>query len=141
MYTKKEKGNVGLVKAIASLTVQKIHVSIPIEEDLKYDLIAEKNGICKTIQVRYCTPSKGALAVKLKSVWSNKKGNHIVVRQKGDFDILAVYCPSNDKVYFIDDKDFKNTTVIYFRLSKPKGGNQHKIRMAEDYLKCDKLFY
>lgn len=140
MYTTKEKGNIGLAKTIAELTVQKIHVSIPIEEDLKYDLISEKDGVCKTIQVRYCTPSNNALAVKLKSVWSDKKGNHIIVRKKGDFDILAVYCPSNDKVYFVDDKSFENTTVIYLKLMETKGNNQHTARMASDYLECDKLF-
>jgi hypothetical protein len=138
MYTKKEKGNIGLAKAMAELTVQKIHVSIPIEEDLKYDLVVEKEGVCKRMQVRYCTPSESVLAVKLKSVWSDKKGNHVVVRQKGDFDILAVYCPSNDEVYFVDDKGFENTTVIYLRLFKSK--NNHKVRMAKDYLDCGKLF-
>jgi hypothetical protein len=49
------------------------HVSLPISEHLKYDLIAEKNGVCKRIQVKFTTAKNGILNIKLKSVWSNKK--------------------------------------------------------------------
>ena len=140
MYSKKEKGDIGLVKTIANFTEERVHVSLPISEHLKYDLIAEKDGICKRVQVRFTTENNGTLSVKLKSVWSDRKGNHILKREKGDFDILAVYSPSNDKVYFVDDKSFENSTAICLRLKKSTGNNHHTIRNAEDYENCNDMW-
>ena len=141
MYTKKEKGDIGLAAAISYLVKNGIHISIPLSEHLKYDVIGEKNGICKRIQVRFTTPKKnGVMEVKLKSVWSNKKGNHILKRGIGDFDILAIYCPQNDKTYFIGDGDFNNTTAINLRLKEISDKNQHKSRLAEDFENCTKFW-
>ncbi len=42
MGTTQEKGNLGLVKAIADLTEKGLSVSLPISESEYYDLIAEK---------------------------------------------------------------------------------------------------
>ena len=140
MNTKKEKGDIGLSKAIASLVLQKIHVSIPISEDLKYDLLGEKDGIIKRVQVRFSTPVNDILPVKLKSSWSNRQGVHINKRKQGDFDILAVYCPKNDNVYFVDDSEFTNTTSINIRLKDRKQRNQHPARFAEDFIDCTRYF-
>jgi hypothetical protein len=140
MLTKKEKGDIGLAKVISELTVIGVHVSLPISEHLKYDMIGEKNGILKRIQVRYATAKNGKIEIKLKSVWSNKKGNHILLRTKGDFDILAAYCPDTDKTYFLDDKTFNNTTAITLRFDGAIGGNQFGVRMATDYIGCLDMF-
>ncbi|MDD5193955.1 MAG: group I intron-associated PD-(D/E)XK endonuclease [Candidatus Nanoarchaeia archaeon] len=139
MNTKKEKGDIGLAKTIADLTKNGIHVSLPISEHLKYDIIGEKNGICKKIQVRYTTPKEnGIMSVKLKSVWSNKKGNHVLKRNIGDFDILAIYCPLNEKSYYIEDKNFINETSINFRVNENIKTNQkHKSRLAKDFENCN----
>jgi hypothetical protein len=140
MYTKKQKGDIGLAKAIAELTCMDVHVSLPLSEHLKYDIIGEYKGILKRIQVRYTTAKNNKIEIKLKSVWSNKKGNHILLREKGDFDILAAYCPNTNKVYFLDDKTFDNTTAITLRLQNQVGGNQFEVRMANNYIHCLPLF-
>ncbi len=115
-------------------------MSIPVEEDLKYDLIAERNGICKRVQVRYTTPRNNILRVKLRSCWANSKGVHTINRKQGDFDILAVYCPTNNIVYFIDDKEFDNSTGINFKLLESEKKNQYKSRMENEYIDATKLF-
>lgn len=141
MYTKKEKGDIGLAEAIACLVKNGIYVSIPMSEHLKYDIIGEKNGVCKRIQVRFTTPKiNGVMEVKIRSVWSNKKGSHVLKRNIGDFDILAVYCPQNNKTYFIDDVAFNNATSINLRLRENAADNNSKSRWAEDFENCIKLW-
>jgi len=80
------------------------------------------------------------MEVKLKSVWSNKKGNHILKRDVGDFDILAIFCPQNNKTYFINDNAFNNSTAINLRLRENSVCNKHKSRWAEDFEDCVKFW-
>ena len=139
MGTTQKKGNLGLVKAITDLTEKDIAVSLPISESERYDLIAEKNNICKTVQVRYTSLKNGKMEIKLKSVWSNGEGFQVRNRQKNDFDILAVYCPDTQKNYYLDASKFENGNGITLRVEDPKVKN-NKIRMAEDYLEVDYMF-
>ena len=127
MHTKKQKGDIGLAKVIATLTECDFHVSIPISEHLKYDIVIEKDGVCKTMQVRFCTPNQSVLKIKLKSSWSNKVGNHVSKRKVGDFDYLGIYCPSNRECYFLHDSDFENTTQINLRLISSKATNAKQV--------------
>jgi len=140
MHIKKHKGDVGLTCAMAELTKQEINVSIPISEHLKYDLIAEKDGVLKRVQVRHAKAINGSMSVKLRSIWSNRAGNHVVVRKKGDFDILAAYCPETGKTYFIDDASFDCESTITFRIASVRESGGGISRMSEDFVDCSRFF-
>ena len=135
MHEKKAKGDIGVVFVIANLTEQGWNVSLPITEHASYDLIAEKQGICKRVQVRYTTPCNGSLRVKLRSCWSDKNGIHTRLRRTEDFDILAVFNPSSKESYFIDSKDFTNISCLTLRLAETKNNQITGIRMVQEYRK------
>lgn len=140
MHERKEKGDIGVAKAIASLVSSGIRVALPLSEHLRYDIVGEHDGVFKSIQVRYTTAHDDQLDVKLKSVWSNKAGNHILYRKKSDFDILAIYCPNNDSVYFVGGEEFNNTSGISLFLKDRKKHNQYSPRLAKDYENVLRLF-
>lgn len=140
MHIKKHKGDIGLTCVMAELTKQEINVSLPLSEHLKYDLIAEKGGVLKRVQVRYTTVSNGSMRIKLKSVWSNQAGVHVVNRKKGDFDILAAYCPNTGKTYFIEDSTFDCGNSITIRINPAKGVGGGIRREAEDFVDCARFF-
>src|SRR4051812_41091452 len=120
MHIKKQKGDLGVVHAIAETTSQGWNVSLPITEHASYDFIAENNGVCKRVQVKYTTPNSGVLKARLRSCWADRHGSHARKREKRDFDILAIYNPNNKRTYFIDSNDFDNGTQLLLRLSLPK---------------------
>lgn len=132
MGVTQEKGNLGLVKTIADLTEKGISVSLPISESENYDLIAEKDNTCKTVQVRHTKIYKGTIPVKLKKVWTNGNGYQVKNREKEDFDVLAIYCPDTSEIYYLDARSFDNGNCITLRTTAPKVKNS-KIRMASDY--------
>ncbi len=134
MHNTKDKGDKGLAFTIAFATEQGWSCCVPLSEHQSYDLIAEKDGVCKRIQARYTTPKNGKLAVKLASSWADKQGNHSITRSKGDYDTLSVYDPLNKRVYFINDEEFENVRAITLRLEPSKNGQKKGIRMAEDFL-------
>ena len=86
MHEKKIKGDIGFAFAIAVATEQGWSCCIPFSEHCSYDFIAEKNGKCKRVQVKYTTPSaEGVLKVKLASSWADKHGVHTKKRKFSDF--------------------------------------------------------
>jgi hypothetical protein len=120
MHMKKIKGDIGVTAAIADLTKLGWNVSVPISEHTKYDLVIEKDNVCYRVQVRYTSMKNGVLNVKLRSCWADKHGCHTKDRKSGDFDILAVYCPQNNQLYYIKDSMFTNSTGVNIRIEKPK---------------------
>jgi len=140
MTTKQKKGDLGVCKAIADLSSQGVNVSIPISESQGYDVILEKNGLCKTAQVKYCTAkANGSLQIALRSKWSTKGKNNYKARKSGKFDILVVYCPDTDECYYFLDNEFTNSHYLWIRIREPKQ-MQKKVRLAKEYKSVDRAF-
>jgi len=133
VHTKKDKGDIGVAHTIATLTSQGWHVAMPLSEHTKYDLIAEKDGTCCRVQVRYTTPKKNILLVKLRSSWADRNGTHDIKRKQGDYDILAIYNPASKTVYFLSDLSFLNETSITLRLDRKVTVDS---KLASEYLTC-----
>ena len=72
--TNKEKGNSGLGMAIAYFSTNGYTVSIPLNDTQDYDLVVEKDGHLKTIQVKAtgCRTKNNIFQVALKSCGGTK---------------------------------------------------------------------
>jgi Protein of unknown function (DUF3257). len=130
-----DKGDVGVAYTIARLTELGWTVGVLLTEHARYDLLAEKNGKFIKVQVRYVVSEKDRIPVKLVSKWRTSSGNKRIVRQQGDYDILAVFCPCTKKVYFVSEQELgTNLTGITLRLKPTNKANGRKVRMADDFL-------
>ena len=138
MKTKKEKGDIGLTASISEFTKEGYHVSLPIAEHLKYDMVIEKNNNLARVQCRYTTAKENLMRVKLRSVWSNRKGVHKIKRNHNDYDILSVYCPNTNQCYFLADQEFEAQTALELNLKEEH--HSEKTRTAKDYISCDRAF-
>ena len=105
------------------------NVSIPWGENIRYDLVSEKDGVFKRIQVKYVTPKDGRLVVFLRSAnnWNTIK---YILK---DIDIMAAYDPKNDKIYFIPITMFSNKSRVNLRLSAPKNNQKKNVIWASDF--------
>ena len=104
--TNKEKGNSGLGMAIAYFTTNGYIVSIPLNDTQDYDLIIEKNGELKTVQVKAtgCKTASGTYQVALKSCGGTNGGTYkTLIETKIDFlfvlnEDLEMYLIPKDKI-------------------------------------------
>lgn len=123
MHGKKVKGDNALAQAIARMTELEWVVGVLLTEHAKYDFLAEKNGRVLRVQARYAAPSKAykgkVLSVKLRTSWADKHGNHSRPRQRGDFDLLAAYCPETRKVYFVTDEQLGDRSSAFNLVLEP----------------------
>jgi hypothetical protein len=135
-HVKKDRGDLGVAKCIADVTLQGWVISIPITEHATYDLVAEKGGVLLRLQVKYRTAIGDKVCIGLKGTWSDKWGSHIRPFKSGSYDILAVYCPDTDTCYYVKEKEFSTySSAITLRLKEAKNSQKSGVRMASQYTK------
>lgn len=129
MAITKQKGDIAEAFVTYLLKQNGFNVLIPWGEDNRYDLVTEKNGIFKRIQVKYATPKGGTIEVRARSC----NNYNIIHYSPKDIDIIAVYSPKQNKVYFVPLNGIKNRSTSTLRLEPTKNKQKKFIVMASNY--------
>jgi Holliday junction resolvase-like predicted endonuclease len=125
----KQKGDIAEAFVTYLLKQNGFNVLLPWGEDNRYDLVTEKNGIFKRIQVKYATPKDGIVEVRIRSC----NNYNIIHYSPKDIDIIAVYAPNQNKVYFIPLNGIKNKSVCKLRFEPTRNKQNKFIVMASKY--------
>ncbi len=129
MAITKQKGDIAEAFVTYLLKQNGFNVLIPWGEDNRYDLVTEKNGVFKRIQVKYATPKNGAIELRVRSC-----NNYTVLRYSPkDIDIIALYSPETKKVYFVSMNSIKNKSLCKLRLTPTKNKQKKFIVMASKF--------
>lgn len=129
MAITKQKGDIAEAFVTYLLKRKGFNVLIPWGEDNKYDLVTEKNGVFKRVQVKYVTPKNGVLEVPMRS----SNNYNIIHYSSKDIDIIAAYSSQQSKVYLIPLNKIKNRRVCKLRLIPTKNRQKKYIIMASKY--------
>ena len=129
MAITKQKGDIAEAFVTFLLKQHGFNVLIPWGEDNRYDLVTEKNGVFKRIQVKYATPKDGAVEVRIRSC----NNYNIIHYSSKDIDIIAVYSPEENKVYFIPLNGIKNRSICKLRLKPTRNKQKRFVVMASKY--------
>lgn len=129
MAITKQKGDVAEAFVTYLLKQNGFSVLVPWGEDNRYDLVTEKNGVFKRIQVKYATPKNGAVEVRARSC-----NNYNIIRYSPkDIDIIAVYSSGSNKVYFIPLSGIGDRSTCNLRLEPTKNKQKKFIVLASKY--------
>ncbi len=129
MAITKQKGDIAEAFVTYLLKQNGFNVLIPWGEDNRYDLVTEKNGVFKRIQVKYVASSNGALEVNIRS----SNNYNVIHYSPKDVDIIAAYLPKQNKVYFIPLSSIKNRSTCKLRLEPTKNKQKKFVVMASKY--------
>lgn len=131
----KNKGDLGILKVQLELHLQGFSVFTSQSEHEAFDLVAYKNQRFQRVQVKYRTAENGKVDVPVTTTWADKNGNHRTAYDLDEIDVIAVYCPDTDLIYFVPAGELKDrSTGISLRLEKPKNNQTKGVRLAEQYL-------
>ncbi len=129
----KDKGDIGVAHVIADLVERGLHVCTPLSEHLPFDLIAVRNnGETLKISVKYRTVKKGSIVLRFRSTYSDSKRTITKKIEKELIDVIAIYCPNNKQVYYIDPNKFEDSVTLRVEYGKKK--QEIGVHKAEDYL-------
>lgn len=129
MAITKQKGDTAEAYVVYLLKQNGFNVLVPWGEDGRYDLVSEKNGVFKRIQVKYITPKNGVIDIAFRS----SNNYNIIHYSRKDVDIIAAYSPESSKVYFISLNSVRNRRCHKLRLSPTKNKQKKFVIMAEKY--------
>lgn len=136
LLTVNDKGSIGVAKAVADLLHKRYYAFLPFDGSSPVDLvIANKAMTLKRLQVKYREPVKRSptsLCIPLYSVVNGK----MIPIDLSKIDGWAIYCPTTDKVYYINKRLINIDSVTTFHLSL-KGGKE---RSVDNYL-CPDVFW
>lgn len=129
MAITKQKGDIAEAYVTYLLKQNGFNVLIPWGEDNRYDIVTEKKGIFKRIQVKYSTPKNGTIEVRVRSC----NNYNIIHYSPKDIDIIAVYSSNKNKVFFIPLEDIKDKSICKLRLEPTKNKQKKFVVMASKY--------
>jgi hypothetical protein len=122
------------LKAQVDLFEQGFMVALPVTEHAPFDLIVYKEGVCRTVQVKYRHVTRnGTVEVHFKTSWSDRNGIHEKPIDKALVDIMCIYCPDTDVCYYFDPKSFNKSVSL--RVDTPKNNQNAGVNVASDYRK------
>jgi hypothetical protein len=129
----KDKGDKGTGNVIADLLSKGIQVCLPLSEHLPFDLVAVKqDGTLIRVSVKYRTSKKSSVFVAFASSYSDSHGVHTKAADKSLIDLLAIYCPETNEVYYLIPSHFDGSVTL--RLEEPKNNQTKGIHLAKNYL-------
>ena len=105
------------------------NIFLPINQNSRVDMIIEKGGKLKKLQIKYCTPYKGCLRIELEHPL-RKTGSYSIK----EVDDIGVYDPVNDKFYLVPLAKILPRKEIWIRVSKTVKNQQININWAKNYL-------
>lgn len=129
MAITKQKGDIAEAFVTYLLKKKGFNILIPWGEDNRYDLVSEKNGVFKRIQVKYVSPRNGAIDVAIRS----SNNYNILHYSPKELDIIAAYSPEQNKVYLIPLDKIRNKRSIKLRLIPTKNRQKRYVVPASRF--------
>jgi hypothetical protein len=130
MTKKKQLSKEGELRFAAEFLRKGFQIFLPYGEDSPIDLLIEKDGNFKRIQIKSTRPIKGAIHCRIKSSnnWQVKKYT------KKDIDYFGIYDYLNKRGYLIPIEEMEGMTETNIRIEKTKNNQIKGVRFAEKYL-------
>jgi len=127
----KNKGDLGVLKAKCDLTEKGFLTLSPDSEHSPFDIVIWKDGLFKSVQVKYRSLKEGKITINFRSCYSSSAGTKNIAINKSFVDIYCLYCPDTDNCYYFDPKKFNSS--VTFRVETPKNGQKKGINFLKDY--------
>lgn len=127
----KQKGNIAFSSVVLALQKEGFNVFSEIGDYSRVDLIAEKEGVVRTIQVKYDGTDENF--VKLKLIKSGPNGYRYTYSEN-DVDWFAIYSPFCEKIAWVKSNEAcLNGTQFSIRFNKAKNNQKTNVKLIEDY--------
>jgi hypothetical protein len=126
----KSKGDVSEVTVLAVLVKLGYHVSIPYGENHRYDLVIEKDGLFRRVQVKTGRLRNGTVIFNSYSSHAHRGG-----KQRGyigEAEFFGIYCSDTERVFMVPVRDVKQSAGV-LRWEPARNGQSKKIRWAHPY--------
>lgn len=138
----KDKGDLATTFIIAHLTANDIYCALPISEHLPFDLIviSPDNKTLKRVQCKYRDlESSGNIKLSMHNSYNYANETHKIAHDLSQFDCYAIFCRTNNTVYYINNFELINQSNFTIRVDYPKN-NQLTCNFGIIYENPNRIF-
>jgi hypothetical protein len=128
----KRIGDLSEAAVIAAFTKLGFHVSVPFGENHRYDLVVDDGEKLSRVQVKTGRVRNGVIMFNCCSTHGHRRTAMKTRPYTGQIELLAMYCPDNEKVYVIPEPELCRSK-IQLRLAPPRNNMVKTIRWASRY--------
>jgi hypothetical protein len=128
----KSVGDVSELRVACALAELGYAVSKPLGENQRYDLIADDGDRLQRVQVKTGRIRNGVIVFHCCSTHGHRRSAVKTRPYRGQIELLAVYCPQNQKVYILPEKELTATTA-HLRVLPTRNNMKKTIRWASDF--------
>ena len=132
----KNKGDLGLVKAMADMTAKGWAPMVPLTEHEAFDFVAYRDGRFLRVQAKYRAATKGVILFPMSTCWADRHGVHTTPIDRTSIDLLCIYCPESESCYSIDPAGAPKTVTL--RLDPVRNNQAKGVRWAKDFTEIPK---
>ena len=131
--TPNEKGAIAEIAIAAAATKLGVRVLRPLADGGRYDLVFDLAGRLLKVQCKWA-PRKGAvIVVHTRSSRLTPRGYVRTTYSAEEIDLLAAYCPDNDRCYLLPIGEVGDRQVMHLRLAAAANHQEVAIKYAVDY--------
>lgn len=125
----RQKGEIARLKVMLRAAELDAGISIPMT-DVRYDCIIDWRDKLYRAQIKYADAGAGH---SVGAVFLNLcKGDKMKKQYQSDeIDVLLVYLPKTDKVYWFGPEVFHGRRGVHIRYETPKNGQKKNLLMAD----------
>jgi hypothetical protein len=129
LMDKKRLAKEGELRFAAEFIKRGWNLYLPYGEDSPVDLLIQKEGTFKRVQIKATNAKNGTVFCRLKSSnnWQVKKYS------KNEIDFFGIYDAANQQGYLIPIEEVTGMTLLTLRLEEPKNHQEKKIHYATDF--------
>lgn len=131
MHHTKDKGDLGVAKVHADLVAKNMIVLFPMTEHAPFDLVAYADGHFNRLQVKYRSARGGAVTVKFRSMWADRRGSHSSPLDKAAIDTVCIYCPETDECYYVSPQ--AHGASVTLRITPSRNGQKAGVLYASAF--------
>jgi hypothetical protein len=128
----KSIGDISELRVASALAELGYAVSKPLGENQRYDLIVDDGERLQRVQVKTGRIRNGVIIFNCCSTHGHRRNSLQTRPYTGQIELLAVYCPENQKVYLLREADLTRSK-IQLRLIPTRNNMVKTIRWARDF--------
>ncbi|MBV8299489.1 MAG: hypothetical protein JO083_08090 [Candidatus Eremiobacteraeota bacterium] len=128
----KLKGDVSELRVAAALIEAGYAVSKPFGENQRYDLVIDDGERLQRVQVKTGRIRGGVVLFSCCSTHGHRRTQLMTRPYTGQIDLLAVFCPDNEKVYLVPEAELTRSKS-HLRLVPPRNNMVKTIKWAAQY--------
>jgi hypothetical protein len=130
--TTDQKGSIAEMAIAWEATRLGVCVLRPMSNGARYDLVLDAGQLLR-VQCKWAVQRGDVVQVRCRTCRRGRDGFIRTCYTADEVDVIAAYCPDNDRCYLLPIEKFAGRTMVLLRISPTRNNQQKGVNWAEEF--------